>query len=1253
MSGATAAVLLPLRIETRFDGSRLRLRVVPDEPWFDRFDPLPVTGELDGLERYVAVAGRALGTPDARQAWRTFAGHVGPARAWWLYVSFVSDTPDGGVVVERPDVLREEARLPELPVFPDQLQVWLARGGQPPARALTLQVDHGRLRADFPDPEDPGDRRWWESWDEAVATGLAGEIDLGASPNDIDVLYVVGLGDGEYEPARLFEAHEGAGSLGLLAPGTATNTVDGAPAADLGQDPDAWLDAMASPTPPSSGEVSTALTGVAGMLGLPLNRAGEHRLWSQGLVAGLWPALWGFAQKNVWALGHAQDLPAWAARAVCPEGAFPTLRIGDQPYGLLPVTELARWQAADGDPTVEAAMAEPLRVLCAEWARVAEGRGTVEGARTQDLLDRLAQVPTSPGYRHRDARSLQLWLLSMLYLGYGTGWRDVDVAWQADTPLARELGLAPRRRYAAAGGSAPLAIPLVTPAGDTSAPTGELLRLLVGAARTTPALLADEAALEQQVFGSPPDSLLLRLAVRALQVAVGDVGRALLQDTWWLGPIARDALYVVPLERWVQAVTAADLQAATPEAAAFARVAEGLTVVADLADTDEVRLDGLLRATLDCATFRIDAWVAGPPTRRLLDLVESPPDDGRGWRLGAYGWVDRPGPGASGPTPAGMLHAPSQTQAITAMVLRDRAVSDPEPARWHMDLTSRTVRAADRLAAAVQAGAHLSEVLGREVERVVGRPDVVDQLRRDFPIRAEHAGRRVCDGQMVLAADPSSLGLWQQALAALGDLRAGVDAYGDLLVAEAVHDVVDGRAETAGAVMDAAAGLARPPELSVLRTQRDGRGVSTTCVVALPATDPPVLPADSALLSEVSPGTLADPAFAAFLVAQVGAAGTWTWTTGAGASVTLADLGLEPVDAIALPLDDLERLASNAVGAPTVSGTSSDRHGLAVRLATLVGQNPAVPSALAEHADAGAAPLDDAELRGRVTDAVAVGQALLARLGSASEADRTAALRAAVRWGIAPVATPGVDDDVPERARELLRARLAAVPDVSAAPRDDVVRALSALVSPTGQLAVLARMPRSDVPAGLAPAPTLDEAWLAVVAAVREPLARLEAHQLAAGSSAGAGPALTAWSNRPDDPWQTAPPHTRLVTVHAPAGLDLATVPPDSAVAVALLDRFSETVPGDRHSTSVAFGFAAPTSRAPQAILLAVPPDPAVPLDTDGLVRILAETRQLAHARMARPADLGSVQALLPAALLPADGAMRVPLDPSTAEEPR
>ena len=51
-----------------------------------------------------------------------------------------------------------------------------------------------------------------------------------------------------------------------------------------------------------------------------------------------------------------------------------------------------------------------------------------------------------------------------------------------------------------------------------------------------------------------------------------------------------------------------------------------------------------------------------------------------------------------------------------------------------------------------------------------------------------------------------------------------------------------------------------------------------------------------------------------------------------------------------------------------------------------------------------------------------------------------------------------------------------------------------------------------------------------------------------------------------------------------------------------------------------------PASRAPQAILLAVPPDEDAALDNPTLVDILAETRALAHARMAWPTDLWAIR---------------------------
>src|SRR5207248_3036338 len=127
---------------------------------------------------------------------------------------------------------------------------------------------------------------------------------------------------------------------------------------------------------------------------------------------------------------------------------------------------------------------------------------------------------------------------------------------------------------------------------------------------------------------------------------------------------------------------------------------------------------------------------------------------------------------------------------------------------------------------------------------------------------------------------------------------------------------------------------------------------------------------------------------------------------------------------------------------------------------------------------------------------------------------------------------------------------------------------------------------------------------------------------------------------RPTDPWQTDPADLRrLIALYAARPLDFATVTPDAPIAVALVDRFSEVIPETELVTGAAFGFDAPASRAPQAILLAVPPVVTRPLDHDTLAQIVAETRELAHARMARPVDLDpQFWGLAPTGLFPATG---------------
>ena len=261
----------------------------------------------------------------------------------------------------------------------------------------------------------------------------------------------------------------------------------------------------------------------------------------------------------------------------------------------------------------------------------------------------------------------------------------------------------------------------------------------------------------------------------------------------------------------------------------------------------EGRLAPAVAAVVDTSSHRFDPWVTALATRRLRRLI------GRGVprRIGAYGWVDDLAPSAdpTPPTTAGFLHAPGNAQAVAAAVLRDHAVHDEDP-RWQMNMSSDLARLAARLGGDVRLGVHISEALGREIERRAGDPASVLELRRRFPARPEWAGRRVCDGAAVLAAPAADV---PAAVGPLDDLRRVVDTYGDLLVADAVHDVVAGRGDAAQESMEAAAGLGRAAELRLLRTRREGTSVRTTVLVALPAR----------ARDAASPVTVADPSIAA------------------------------------------------------------------------------------------------------------------------------------------------------------------------------------------------------------------------------------------------------------------------------------------------------------------------------------------------------------------------------------------------------
>jgi hypothetical protein len=1261
---AEAAVLLPVRVETRFDepdgfaGARLRVLVVPDVCWYDRHQPAS-QAELDLLAEAVAAAGGPLvtgapSTPEAAAAFDALAAKVGPGRALWL--ARTSPTEAG----------RDGAQGTRIHGLPERLELYAALGDGPgaPIPAFLGMTTNATAKELLVTPSPDVDGGWWPSWSALEDAGLTFTVDLGVPPGpiapaDITALYVVGLG--EADTADTLRAHLDAGQLGVLHAGLPTNTIAGTPTADLGADPAAWRALGERDTFGEEDLLARSLTGdptsLGPLVGSSPDSLGDHA--ARVVIPALWPALRGHAVTEIWGTGARLVAGAesqWASENLRPDGPLPLLRIGDQPYGVWPVSDWERWEPDDGgepaeggDPDVR--MAVRVRDLAAERAR--SGLGTVVGADAAKLWDLLAQTPTSDAYEVRPG--LKFSTLRKFFVGSPEAaaadeWlRRVESVAADDAHLADVLvtvgGPLPLRMNVIVPeiAFAPSGAPMFQPSPDVS--VGQARQFIlrepnrwVGAAFEWFEAMFQRQGLDGNAWERMsshwverwPASILWRLVVVSGLVALQRAVRATNPAFDASDPLVPGVFVGIPPG------------ASGPEVSAYQRFRMGVGRTRQLVEDTEVELDRIVpeldrfvRGLLDTASHRVDPWLTGAASRRLGN-VEGPRP------VGLYGWVDAPDLGVPGPdTEIGVLLAPSDAQARTAVVLRDKSHFDSNDL-WHLDLTSASVRDASRLADDVRTGAHPAEALGREVERVVGERIKVDELRAAFPVRTEHAGRRTCDGIAVLAAataeppDPrlAAAGLQDADVERVASLATTVDAYADLLVADAAQHALAGRAEAAAHALDAAAGLALPPPLDVLATPRSGRSLRTTVLAALPA-------APEAAADEASPVAIASPALAAWLAAASGApAGpAWTWQVSDGGTeteVTLADLGLVQADAVAVTPEALAALAAATVS-PTATAVSPTGPALVRRLAETFGARPVAG------ADLGLAPEDtpayETPVRQALADRVAALRAGAAALAqrlrdAADDAEREHALLQAARWGV----VPGTDATA---AADLLEERVDAAPPAVDATFDlaQLTILIRDLAAPAATVPVLGAATGEALTAAVGPLtaePNLDEVWLELVAAVRPALARVEAHQALA--RAHGAPQLTAVTNHPGDPWLIGAPVEgpgnrnvpHLVVTYGPEA-----PPPAGDVALGVLDGWAEVVPDERHTAGAAFRFNAPGARAPQAFLVAVTPVRGEDLTTEGVLATVAQARATAHARTARAEDLGNLD-VLAAGILPA-----------------
>jgi hypothetical protein len=1308
--------LFPVRLETRFFGTELRVRVYPDKVHLDSHDPALTANEQLWGRRYWELQWEAASDDvRLREAWRMLAGRLGPERAAWVVRALTPTNPSErpGGTPAFPDLGDPAAvtRTPLVRLLPDRWVATAYAGGPAVAVAVGRDIQPDLaigpdLDADVTiDDETPAvdeGMRWMVEFKRAEEVGMALRLAL-PSP-EVDVLLVVGTSEGDRskDVAAQLDAHHYADGLAFLPAGSPTNNTAAGRSPYQAPDPqhdrsfaEEWQ--AADPAPGSHAARARTAFGVDAFRHAS-SAADADEPVARAMAESLWPTTWGYflsqmigfegsgltTRAREWARAHAVE-------HVRAGGPLPVLRIGRQPYGVLPVTSLDAWREDEVD-------AGPFRDVLVRlrdgvWRPAAFGAPRV--GRTDDASLDLASVleggALSTSYRIRNTMGQHFLQHLRAFLGEDLEpffvWRNlVELAGQQSTRVG--LDFLPALAHAAHEGVA---------RSVTSPPVGD------------PSYVADLlAATPEELAAIPTEAqpLLQVLLRHALLREHAEAGArildrddaALLRDTELVDLVPGTS--PTPTWSWTREQpsgngTVADAVAVDDDLARFRET------VGSLAGFDVPTLERHLAQTLDATAHRLDAWVTSLATRRLAEMRAQRPE---GLRVGGYGWVenlraatpgppvtdvqDEPGPLVAPTDDPGFIHAPSLNQASAAALLRNAHLAhggDPD-SPYAIELTSARVRLARHLFDGVRQGQPIGAVLGYTFERNLheaGLDDLIDDFRALAPLPGASTPtgvrRLVVDG-LALArkweAEPDTViapgdPRHEQASKVLSALEAAVDAAADALNAEGAFQMVRGNVARAASSLEAvSSGQSPPPDLGFVRTPRTGTGLTHRVALLVDPSAPPNPPGWAPRSS--SPRALADPALDAWAgrllgpadgvsarVEEVSADGEVTATH----AVTLGSLGLTPIDLVwgtggvdGPPPEIVSRvLAQAGVTGRVDLSRSAGGLGDLVEVATR-----------AQRLLAGARPLDGADLlpphadpdRGQdlgelETRVVAAERALARARDGLRDAIRD---DSGLREAMLVVAGFGVPGSVPppEAVGEAAQAQ-AVLGEVSrrleaAPPEGDALAQLLGRLRTVFGAGFLA-LPRfeagnaADVERSLAdPAlggddPLAAYTWLQRMERVRPPLARMSRplhHAQVLGRPVRLDVRPAQVPHVEGQRWVALDQPAGSTPVDGAASLLLQDAPAsfDGPLCGLLVDEWTELVPSRNETTGIAFQYDPPDASAPQSILLAVPPVAGEPWTVGGLNRVLLETLDLARLRTVDADLLGDVAHFLPASYL-------------------
>ncbi|MER7780441.1 hypothetical protein ABTZ21_36560 [Streptomyces sp. NPDC096191] len=1333
--------LLPVRIETKWtaDKRSIKVRVYPDDIHVDAFESALTPHELE--------AARAFWADPGDRAWQALLHTVAAPRAAWA----TRATRPGAPAPQLRDPARR--RAPEVSTLPAQWRFLGFVGGQAvvdqTGTVIPDPLPLGLLGADESAP-DHEHAQWAIDFDAAVAAGMGAVLALPAECDHLDELFVIGVSNlppeaGAERLRRNLHSHAFTDGLGFLSPGTPTNNTP--------ETRSAW---SSRPVPMPPGPLlapadRTDAARLARALGLgPVTGAGPGPGPGNAAYLAECPGaghdgdgpIAALSQLSWWALAFAfqieslmpdsgsplseearkqanarwQEVRAHLAEHVRSRGPLPTVRLGRQPYGFLPVTAVDEWvpDRPDGADALILPWLQRLRhhwrgALAPGWIpRVTDG--TPADRIAADILSRLPvsndfvirrETTSRGGHEKWDGISKRAPAPTVAVAGVRSGLRWTipselisNLSWTSDT-TEPNYSLVPER---------------LAPNADKYPGLFDAShRHFTDAVAVLRNQLTDEQYVARwpltsegfpspdrkpTVFGSFRFNTVAQKTSDFVPLMLNGESRDVFQthsgggffgdetDIAFMIPETVDRLVFArrqggPTAEADAALIIASVQPGLPAADAMAA---GLQALAGVAPSEFLPLSFEL---LDVYSHRWDAWATSLATKRLSETRAA---GTAGIRLGGYGWVENLYPGSAKPSD-GYVHAPSLHHAATAAVLRSGYLAHrdeaPPPVDGRppagasgalsplaVDLTSRRARTARWLLGGVRRGQNLGALLGYRFERALHDAELdreKDKFRRTFPApvapepatgqpdpelwkRSSEAiaARNVVDG--IALARAHAAGTVDTLLAAhglpaadplvlplLNDLLDALDAVSDLLLAESVHQLVGGNPMRAGLAADTlGSGQHVPDRFDVLRTPHRGRAVTHHIAAVLPADPPRPAGWGADLFSAL------EPRVDAWAAGLLGPAVAWNLagTVKDGSVSKTFDVTLERLGFSALGLvleaagSTHRRLYANLGRLAQISATEVEftRGWDELRAVTgriqglLAGAGPLLPAHVLED-QPGQPDLpapNHEEVRRRVAGFVA------------SLAD--AGLRN----------TLGIEGDL---------TRLKALAADATAPGwlGNVTRVLGELLGTAFPLtALLPGVALPDSATGTSGAAVAD--WVRRFGTVRPAVRTWHETLLLAGAraskpcrlSASQLPLGGAWIGGTFDPLKR-PPARRHLVCHTPADL-----PVGKPIAGIVFDEWAEVLPGadalaatktgqdpvpvESELTGVAFHFDRPDAKAPQAVLIAVPPNPVRGWTADGLALVVRDTLELAKMRAVDLADLPLIDDILPASRVGVSG---------------